>query len=182
MLHFLKLMLQLVLSPLRGWEDVAISAGSPRHTLTHGLIPLAALAAITAFSGLFYDIKPSVGLIIIQAVISFVKYLAAYFIAVAALTTALPSIAIEGFMDRARVEIFCAYSVGLMAMMGILQNLLPMELSLLQFLPLYYIIVMCIGRTYLDVDEKKIFRFVIVDIISIILPVYLIDYILNIAG
>lgn len=182
MLHFLRLMLQLVLSPLRGWEDVAISADSPRHTLTHGLLPLAAVAALTALTGLFYDINPSVGVILIQVVISFVKYVVTYFIAVAALTAVLPSIAIDGFMDRARVEIFCAYAVGLMAMTGILQNLLPVELSLLQLLPLYYIIVMCIGRTYLDVDEKRIFNFIIVDIVSIILPIYLIDYVLNIAG
>lgn len=181
MLHFLKLMIQLVLSPARGWEDVALSAGDPRRTLLRGLLPLVGIAAVSVFLGAFYQLRPSAGLLIVQAVITFIKYCATYFIGVAALTAVLPRQAIDGNVERPRVEIFCAYCVGLMALVGILENLLPMELTLLRFLPIYLVIIMFIGRTYLDVDERHIFGFIGVAVAGLILPVYLIDRILSMA-
>lgn len=175
MLHFLKLMLQLVLSPAKGWEDIAVGADSSRRTLLVGLLPLASIASVTVFFGAVYQTNPSFSLLLIQAVVTFAKYAITYFVGVTVLTLSLPHLAIDGLVDRERVELFCSYCVGLMALVGIIENFMPMELSLLQFLPLYVIVVMCIGRTYLDVDERNIFRFAAVGTLSIVLPVYLID-------
>ena len=59
-----------------------------------------------------------------------------------------------------------------------MQNLLPMELTLLQFLPIYVVVVICLGRTFLNVDESNIFRFAAFSIAGLILPVYIIDWLL----
>lgn len=178
MLHFLKLMLQLILAPTRGWDDIAVSADSPQYTLRHGLLPLAAVASVTVFIGAFYQVHPSFSRLFIQAVVTFVKYAVTYYAGVTVLTIALPWLSIDGLVDRARVELFCAYCVGMMAVVGAVEHFLPMELSLLQFLPLVIIAVMCYGRTYLDVDERNIFKFAGVATLSIILPVYFIDWLM----
>lgn len=179
MLRFLKQMLQLVLQPRQGWEDVAIGAAPPRHTLTHGLLPLAGLAALTTYFGLIYELHPSFGHATALAVVNFAKYAGTYFVAVALLSAVIPFISLNGSANRPRIETFCACCVGLMTLCGILENLLPTELTLLQFMPLYFIGVMVLGREYLNVDENNVFRFVALDIIALIVPVYAIGYVLS---
>lgn len=182
MLHYLKLMLQLVMAPTRGWEDVAAGADTPRRTLLAGLLPLAAIAAATVYLGAFYELHPSFAKLTVAAVVTFLKYAVSYFVAVAILTYSLPRLTADGLVNRETVDLFAAYSLGIMAAIGILENLLPMELTLLQFLPIYVVVVICMGRKFLDVDSADIFRFTAVGILSVIVPVYLIDMLLMPAG
>lgn len=182
MLHFLKLMLQLVLSPAKGWEDVAAGADTPRRTLRHGLLPLAALAGVASFTSLLYSDAPSVAMVVLQGVVAFVKYALTYFAGVAFMTYALSNyMGRRDEVNHSRVETFCAYSTGIMALIGVLEGLLPMELTLLQFLPLYVIVVMCYAREYLGVSEQQIFRLAGVATVSIVLPVYLIGMLMRTA-
>lgn len=174
MLHFLKLMLQLILSPAKGWEDVAVGADSPRRTLQHGLLPVAALAGVASLASALYIDPPSVAMLLIQGVVVFVKYAGTYFAGVAIMSYALSAFMGKADADHDRVETFCAYSTGIMALIGVLEGLLPMELTLLQFLPLYVIVVMCYAREYLGVDERHIFRLAGASALAIVLPVYLI--------
>lgn len=178
MLHFLKLMLQILMAPSRGWEDVGADTVSARQVFRSGLLPLVGVSALTVFFGALYQLHPSAGALIVKSIAVFARYVIAYFCGVAILTYTLPRLAIDGLVDRNRVELFCAYCTGMMAAIGILQNLLPMELTLLQFLPIYVVVVICIGRTFLDVDERHIFRFAALAIIGLILPVYLVDRLL----
>lgn len=179
MLHFLKLMLQLILSPAKGWEDVATGADTPRRTLRYGLLPIAAIAAVASFMNVFYVDSPSLAMLLIQAVVVFIKYALTYFAGVAIMSYALTSYMGQSNPDHDRVEIFCAYSTGIMALIGVLEGLMPMELTLLQFLPLYVIVVMCYAREYLGVAEQQIFRLAGVATVSIVLPVYLIGMLMR---
>jgi len=178
MLHYLKLMLQILMAPQRGWEDVEAAGETSRHTLLRGLLPLVGLAALTVGFGALYQLHPTFPALLIKAVVTFVRYAISYFIGVAVLTYALPRLTRDGLVSRERVELFCAYCVGMMALIGILENLLPMELTLLQFLPIYVVVVICQGRAFVDVDERGIFRFAACAIVGIILPVFLIDRLL----
>lgn len=179
MLHYLRLMLQLLMAPTRGWEDIAESADTPRRTLLAGLLPMASLAAITVFIGWFYELHPSFPALLVGAVVTFVKYAVTYFVGVWVLTYTLPRLTADGLVNREHVELFCGYCVGIMASIGILENLMPMELALFQFLPIYVIVVICMGRRFLDVEEHDIFRFAGISTLSVILPVYLIDWLLS---
>lgn len=177
MLHFLKLMVQLILSPTKGWEDIAISADPPRRSFTHGLLPLAGAAALSQFLCLFYFDAPPFGVVFLQAVVVFVSYAITYFIGVSVLSFFLQRTPDERF----RIELFSAYSTGIMALVGILEGVLPMELTLLQFLPLYVIVVMCCGREFLGVEEKQIFRLAAVATLGNIVPVFLIGKLMSFA-
>lgn len=178
MLHYLKLMLQILMAPKRGWEDVEAEGESARLTLLRGLLPLVGVASLTVGVGALYELHPSFPRLLIQGVVVFVRYVISYFIGVAVLTYALPRLTLDGLVNRERVELFCAYCVGMMAVIGILQNLLPMELTLLQFLVIWVLAVIFQGRKFLDVGEQNIFRFAAFSIIGIIMPVYLIDWLL----
>lgn len=179
MLHYLKLMLQLILSPTKGWEDIASGADSPRRTLTHGLAPLAAAAGLSSFVCLFYFDAPPFGVVFLQAVAETITYVITYFLGVTVMTYAMQWMSSLPEGGRQRVELFCAYSTGIMALVGVLEGLLPMELTLLQFLPLYVIVVMCCARDFLGVDEKHIFRLAGAGTVSIVVPVYVIDMLMR---
>lgn len=178
MLHYLKLMLQILMAPQRGWEDVEADGETSRHTLLCGLLPLVGVAALTVGFSAFYELRPSLPQLLIRAVVSFASYMISYFIGVTVLVYSLPHLSNSGRVNRERVELFSAYCTGMMAAIGILQNLLPMELTLLQFLPIYVVVVICLGRNFVDVGEQNIFRFAAVSIAGIILPVFLIGRLL----
>lgn len=181
MLHYLKLMLQLLMSPLRGWEDVAECADTSRRTLLYGLLPLAGFAAISCFLGAFYQIHPTFAALLRDAVIEFIKYVVAYFVGVAVLSNILPRLTVSGKVNRERVELMCAYGVGIMSLIGLLSNLFPMEIVLFQFLPIYVVIVLCLGRKFVDVAEQNMLLFAGVSVLGLIVPVYLIERLLAFA-
>lgn len=181
MLHYLKLMLQILMSPKRGWDDVAADETSPRYLLRQGLLPVAIVASLTVGLGFLYQIRPQAYTIILTGVVAFVRYMLTYFIAVALLVYLLPRVTNDGAVDRTRVELFSVYCVGMMALIGILENIIPYQkgntplLPLIQFLPLYVVVVMIQGRGILNIIENRLFIFAAITIIGIILPIFLID-------
>lgn len=177
--HYLRLLLQLVMSPARGWEDIADGAGSARRALLHGLIPLSAIAAITVYTGMFYQHGASFGALTVDAVVTFLKYSVSYFVAVAAMTYVLPRLTTDGLVNREYAGLFSAYCLGIMAAIGIIENLLPMEVTLLQFLPIYMVVVICRGRKFMDVDASNIFSFAALGVFCTIVPVFFIDWLMQ---
>lgn len=178
MLHYLKLLLQILMSPRRGWEDVVTDGQSPRHVLLHGVTPLAGIAAATVGLQFFYQHNPQPDALLINAVVTFSRYMLTYFIAVGLLTYALPRLTFNDAIERERIELLAAYCVGIMALIGILENILPMEIPLLQFLPLYVVVVIIQARWFIDIDDANLFRYAACAIVGIILPVFLIDKLL----
>lgn len=178
MLHYLKLILQILMAPRSGWEDVLADGRNPRNVLFSGLIPLSALAAATVGLGFFYRNDAVAGELLIEAVVVFARYILTYFIAVALLLYVLPKLTFDGIVARQRVELLSVYCVGMMALIGILENILPMDIPLLQFLPLYIVVIIIQSRWFVNIDEHALFRYAACAICGIILPVFIIDRIL----
>ncbi len=178
MLVYLQHMIQLILSPARGWEDVASHSISGRHALTRGLLPLMALAGLSVFGGALYEVHPQFGKLLTGAVACFVQYFLTYYLSLAVLMSYLPRITADGATDENRVALFLCFAVGMMCVIGIVANLLPMTLTLVEFLPLYVAVVMYKGRDFLNVKSDVVGGFVGVTVLSVIVPVYLIGMIL----
>lgn len=178
MLHYLKLMIQILMAPRSGWEDVMTDNQAPRNILLRGLAPLAAIAALSVGMGVIYQHDATPEALIINAIVTFARYFLTYFIAISLLNYVLPRFTADGTADRHRVELLAAYCTGMMALIGILENVLPMEIPLLRFLPLYIVVVIIQSRWFLNIDEKCLFRFAACAIAGIILPVFIIDRIL----
>jgi len=171
-------MIQILMAPKSGWEDVMTDDQSPRNVLLHGLSPLAVIAAVSVGLGIIYqhDARPEA--LLIEAIVTFARYFLTYFIAVALLTYALPHFTAGGNVEKRHIEILAAYCTGMMALIGILENVLPMEIPLLRFLPLYIVVVIIQSRWFLNIDEKCLFRYAACAVAGIILPVFIIDHIL----
>lgn len=175
MLNYLKLMLQLILSPSQGWDDVAAAAPDPHRELVLGLVPVCLLAGLSVGASLYWLHDVSASSLIIRGVVCFAVYMLTYFIAQALLTALLPRITEDGLVDRERVMLFSQLCVGQMAIFGMIENLLPSEVApIVQFLPLLVIVVMYRARKFLDVDKTKSGLMLAFGIVAVILPVYVI--------
>lgn len=173
MLTYLKLMLQIVLSPSRGWDDVAGELPPARRTMLCGFLPLVLLTAMSSCISALWRNDTAVGSLVIGAVATFAVYAMTYFTCCALLNASLQRIEPEKDSDRTeRVSLFASFTVGQMAVIGMLENLLPAELTLLQLLPLFEVVVIVKARAFLQIPAERTGLGVAVGIASCILPVY----------
>lgn len=172
---------QLIINPRRGWEDVALENPVARRILLSGLLPFIVVTALTTFVRVFYFTDFTVVDAIQTAIINAVTYFATYFIASFAISLRMPQMLaeesdIEPDEESGRVEIFSACIVGILLLITLVSNLIPMDLSLLQYLPLYSAYVIWKGAEYLHVATDKTGQFMILSVMTLIVPVYLLGY------
>ena len=80
MLTFLKYLIQLILAPGHGWEDICKENPDPDRLLRSGLYPLLGVAAATEALALIYDREATVAGVLIHAISDFGAYFIAIFI------------------------------------------------------------------------------------------------------
>ncbi len=170
---FLKMLFHLILSPVRGWEDVALDEPEPRRLMTTCLYPLFGIAAVSSFIVGLYDPMLTFVNLLQRAIITFVQFFISYYIAQFVFALFIRRYVAEGDISDDRVSVFISLGLGLLALLAIIVNCLPVELSLVQFLPLYVAVILWKGAPYLGVTDEKMNQFVILAVASIIVPVYL---------
>lgn len=170
---FLKILFHLILSPSRGWEDVAQYDPDLNRLLKCGLYPMAGVAALSAFVVGCYDPALSFVVLFQRAIITFVQFYISYYIAQMVFPMFIRRYVVDGEVSEYRTGVFIAIGIGLLAIIKVIMNCLPVELSLVQFLPVYVAVVLWKGAPYLNVSPDKMNRFVVLSVASIIAPVYL---------
>ena len=178
MLKFLKHISQLLLSPGNGWEDISHSGDDPKMLISAGLYPILGLAAITAFIQFFYNNDLDLITLLQCAIVIFVKFFVTYFIATSVFSSILRWW-VEGEPNEKKYTTVIVYIVAIMALITILQNCLPIEISLIYFLYVYVALVIWKSTRYLAIKDKYVLHFMIMAIASIILPPFIINTIFN---
>lgn len=178
MVRFLKNILHLVLSPGKGWEDISHEGREPKEIASDGMYPLFGIASLSAFVSYFYNDGSSLVGMLQHAIIIFVQYFIAYFIA-----TFLYSIHggkyVDGEVNEKKYQTMTAYSLSLLSIITVIGNCLPMELSLVQFLPVYVALIMWKGCKYMAVKNESVGQYMLFSIVSVILPPVLLGYMFN---
>lgn len=175
MRRYLRILLQLFLAPKQGWEDVSADSPDPDELARRGLYPLAAIAAAASFMALVYHSGYSPVSLLIAAVVRFGAYFAGYFITIFALTTCLPTVtAGASAPSQKNVRLFAVCMMGLMASVGLLRNSLPSDFAIVNFLYVYLAIIMWRAEEFLNIEQGRSVVFVILAIVSVIVPPLLI--------
>lgn len=178
MVRFLKYLLHLVLSPGKGWEDISHDGRDPKSIVSDGLYPLFGVASLSAFVTCFYGEGQGLITLLQQAIIIFVQYFISFFIA-SFLYSMYVGKYVDGEPNEKKYNTLIAYSLALMSVITIVGNCLPMELSLVQFLPVYVALVIWKGCKYMAVKNEKTGQYMFFAVISIILPPILLGYLFN---
>lgn len=181
LLIFLKNILQLILSPANGWKAIEREETPVEQVVTLGLYPLMAVVALTVF------VRPLYGLIhfsLIQllqtAIVQFVALFVAFYIGRNIMSHYLPRYNETGEKDPVAVGNVAAYGTGLMAIIQLLENIIPIHLTVIQLLPAFAAVCIWKAGRYLDVDKQNEAPFMLITVCSLILPVVLINLLMYI--
>lgn len=160
MFDFIKYILQLLLSPARGWDDIAAEKPSAADMLRRGLYPLLAIAAVTEFLALIWERDVSFVSVLIRSIVDFGAYFISIFVARLLFEMYFPAMTGEE-PDRQRISLFIVFSLGIMVVFQIIDNVLPWDIVFLRFLPLYAVLVIYKAEDYLHVTEQSQMRFLL---------------------
>lgn len=175
MWKFLTLLFQLFLSPVNGWNDVSYADVNPKDLATKGFYPLLLITSLTVFLQGLYHVGFSFVSLLQLCIIMFVKFFLSFFI-----SNFIFSMYGFRYSERGDSEkhnqTFILFSLSLLALSSLIQNLIPMDLDVVYFLSIYVAIIMWRGVKYMAIYPDKRGSFMIFSILTIIVPPYLIGF------
>lgn len=178
MLNFLKYLILLIISPAKGWEDIAESDVTPRMAYGRGLLPLTAVGGLSAFAPLIYG-KSTTWQCITDALVIIGSYFITYFIAIFVYQTFAGRWVQERKADIKRFSLFISYNLAILLVCVMLRNVIPVENALINFLPVFDILIMWKGAQFIYADEDYVGHLMLLSIVSIMVPPLAIDWLLN---
>lgn len=179
MLNYFKSLLQLVLAPKEGWEDISIDDREPSTISVAGFFPLLGLTALTVFFGACYHAVWEFDELLVKSIVVVFKYIFAYFVGLWAFDALMPDYTVEE-PDQRRIQTYLIYCVSLLAVIGLISNCLPRPLAFVQFMPLYVLLIMWRGADYLDIRPGRHLSFMVMAFCSLMLPPTVITVLYNI--
>lgn len=169
MSKYLKYLFQLILSPAHGWEDIAKSGLAPSRIASAGFYPLIAITSLSVYFQAFYHRHVFFLKLFMDMIVTFAVFFVSYFFSTFMFSLFLEPM-LEGKYDEDRCHIFVLYSLGLLALVTIIDNCLPVSFALLFFLPLYVALIQWKGAVYMDVRQSKIGLFMCLAILGVLAP------------
>ena len=172
MLHFLKCILQLILSPRNGWEDISLDDDRRRYPTAASYYLFIGITSLSwlvqwAYHPVYFKAVKVIELVIVTYAIFFVCYFVGTFV----MSVALETLVKQGIeIDEHRTRTFTLYSLALLAIVLLLGLLLPASTPILWFLPLYVLVIMWKGARYLRIAKDKVGWFVTTALLGILMP------------
>ncbi len=164
-------MIQLILSPGNGWEDIEKADIDPRILAMRGYYPLIALSALSVFmQGVYHHLMFLT--LLMKMLVTFLIYFIGYFFGVFTLSVFSEPWLSHGYDER-RSHTFVLYSLGMLALINLIINCLPVTKEMLFFLPLYVALVQWKGIRYMEVKPDRTGPFMVNAILGVLFPPYL---------
>ena len=153
---------KLIVSPGSTW--ISIFQTSSHQMLERALFyPMIAIYAVSFFLRLVYDPTLDFSEVLTDAIIGFVAYFIGYLIVAQILNIVIPKLQEEGkSSSEGKIRTFVIYSMSILLMIDILQNLLPSNLILLTILQFYLVYVIDKAKTQFHLNEDKTLVFLVV--------------------
>lgn len=167
MLRYLKNIFQLMLSPTKGWEDISADMTDVDELSRRGYYILIAIASLSELVRPFYERNLSWVVAVESAVALAGSYFVAVFIGRQILETYLKPL-VDGDINTTRINIFAIYTLGLLLIIEIIDNLLPTELTLVKFLPLFVALIIYKATLYMAVKPDHELRFLCISVAALI--------------
>lgn len=169
MLIFIRNILQLLLAPAKGWEDVSESAVNPQELFRRQVLPLLGMAALSVFVRLVYNSDLQVIWLFVKAMVIFVSFFVSFFLALVVFKSYFHYFC-EGDPNERKFTTVIAYCISLLALTEIICNVLPVNLGLQYLLPLAVALVFWKADVYLRVRNDRDMPFALFGLCVVVLP------------
>lgn len=171
---YIKNILQLILSPSRGWEDISSQSISTKEIERELMFPLFVLSGVTILVQYFYNRIDDITNALVTAFVFFISYFATYSFAKMLFSYRMVRYA-EGEPNENKNEKVIVYTLSLLSLAAIICNLLPFSFGLRIILPFCIALIGWKADNYLRVKEKDNLSFAFLILFSLVLPPILIQ-------
>lgn len=185
MLEYLRHLIELLLSPSKGWEDLAASRADVAAMTRRGFYPLLVISALTEFCGLFYNKGLGVEVVFIRALIDFGAYFVSLYAArmlfgfYESRAAAGDETATEPAEVNRHVELLILMALGEMLLIQIAGNIVQAEVTVFKFLPIYVVLILCKALKFMDVPAAKAGAFIVLSSVATVVVPLVIYYLLS---
>ncbi len=178
MLSFLRNIIQLILSPAHGWEEISYEGDSAERLAARGMYPLMAIVAVSEFAQGIYAKTIELGALLQSAIAQFCSLLAAYYIGVALFDVFIGRMSTSE-VSANKIRTIAIYTVSLLSLIQIIENLVPIEIIILRFLPAFVAIVLWRAKAYLSISKEKEGIYILFAISALIIPWFIVKTLLT---
>ncbi len=176
MATFIQHLLQLALSPSRGWEDVSARMTSPARLVSAGMMPVVwAAAAAWLLQPLYSGSDVGWGGAVVMAMATVASYVVTYYVLGQLFQTFAGKLTDTGEPSAHKFVTVEAYVLGLLAACQTLVNALPWRMELLYILPAGVSLVLWKAERYLGIKEENTVKYYAYGCCLLVIPPYLIQ-------
>lgn len=175
--------MQLVLGPANGWEDVADDlAETPeeaRRVYRERFLPLVAVCSASSFVPMLYGVHFLDALS--RGLVMFVSLFLSFYIASWVMATYMPRLTDDETTDNgsSRYQLMVMYTLAIIAIIGLIANIVKVRIAILNFLPLYTVFVLWKGCRFAGVSARKEGLFMLLSTGCILGSYYGLSFIFN---
>lgn len=168
---FIRQLIQLVLAPSRGWEDVSEAGAAPADIQRRGFYPFLALTGASEFLRLIYTHDLGFWTVLLSAIAVMGAMFVSLYVGRLFLDMTLSQY-ISGQLNATKVDIFATYMIGINCLFRILENAMPASMTFLKFLPLISLLIMFKATAYMAVKPDSQLSFLgLCTVAFIVLPI-----------
>jgi len=175
---FFKHIIQLLLSPSRGWEDISEAGRTVDDIRRSGYYPLIAITALSEFLRLFYAGHPHFIHLLLSGIAIAGTMFASLYLGRLLLDMTLAKCT-DGHLNVVKIDCFITYLLGIDCLFLIFANAMPAHMTFINFLPLLSLIVIFKATQYLSIRDDSRLNFTVLAIIAVIvIPIALGSFLL----
>lgn len=167
MWRFYKNIIQLIISPDNGWEDIKQTSRPERALL--GMIWMIIVVAVSPLLHYVYSSDASWFTVVKESIMIVISMGLTYFIAGMIMNNWIPRFN-GGVEINEKVTIFDSYMTSLLSLQILITNILPLSFAILTLWPVYVAIIMWRGMTFMDLEPRSTGKYIAIVIISLIVP------------
>lgn len=177
MLNFLKYLMLLIISPAKGWEDVSLARLDSNRLFRYGFLPMIFICGLSASIRFLYIPGIDVWQSVIEGVVSIGAYFVTYFVAFFVFSGFATKWVEGDRVNTNHLSSFVIFNLSLLCLFEIIRNVIPVENALINFLPVFDILIMWKGDRFMHVKDEFIGYVMLLLIATILIPPTAIEWI-----
>lgn len=168
---YIRQLLQLILSPSRGWDDVSEAALTVDEVQRRGFYPWLAITALSEFIPVLYNTERTFLVALESAIAVAGGMFVAMYISRLVLDSMLGRFVAGGTVNITKAGVFALNMVGIACLFTVIENIMPASLTIVKSLPILSLVVIFRSSRFMGIDQSSVMSYVgFAALVTVILP------------